>query len=106
MTAIVVTGIGELVTCDDTGGDRLGIRTDAAVVVDQGRVAWLGPRSAAPPADARVDVAGRTVLPGFVDAHSHLVFAGDRAAEFAARMTGEPYDGGGRHHGGRHSGGE
>ena len=95
MTATVVTGIGELVTCDDTGGDRLGIRTDAAVVVDEGRIAWLGPRSAAPPADAQVDVAGRTVLPGFVDAHSHLVFAGDRAAEFAARMTGEPYDGGG-----------
>ena len=95
MTATVVTGIGELVTCDDTGSDRLGIRTDAAVVVDEGRIAWVGPRTAAPPVDAQVDVAGRTVLPGFVDAHSHLVFAGDRAAEFAARMTGEPYDGGG-----------
>ncbi len=95
MTATVVTRISELVTCDGTGGDRLGIRTDAAVVVDEGRIAWLGPRSAAPPADAQVDVAGRTVLPGFVDGHSHLVFAGDRAAEFAARMTGEPYDGGG-----------
>ena len=55
----------------------------------------MGRRSAAPTADARIDVAGRTVLPGFVDAHSHLVFAGDRAAEFTARMTGQPYDGGG-----------
>ena len=95
MTATVVTGIGELVTCDETADDRLGIRTDAAVVVDGNRIAWLGPRSAAPPADLQVDIAGRTVLPGFVDAHSHLVFAGDRAAEFAARMTGKPYDGGG-----------
>ena len=95
MTATVVTGIGELVTCDDTGSDRLGIRSDAAVVVDEGRIAWVGLRTAAPPVDAQVDIAGRTVLPGFVDAHSHLVFAGDRAAEFAARMTGEPYDGGG-----------
>ena len=95
MTSTLVSGIGELVTCDDTGEDRLGVRRDAAVVVDEGRIAWVGPNSAAPPADTRVDVAGRTVLPGFVDAHSHLVFAGDRAAEFAARMTGEPYDGGG-----------
>ena len=95
MTATVVTGIGELVTCDETGTDRLGIRNDAALVVADGHIAWVGPRSAAPTADARIDVAGRTVLPGFVDAHSHLVFAGDRAAEFAARMTGQPYDGGG-----------
>ena len=95
MTATVVTGIGELVTCDDSGTDRLGIRDDAAVVVADGHVAWVGPRSATPPADAQIDLAGRTVLPGFVDAHSHLVFAGDRAAEFAARMIGEPYDGGG-----------
>jgi imidazolonepropionase len=95
MTSTVLTGIGELVTCDDTHGDRLGIQRDAAVVVDAGRIAWVGPRVAAPPADEQVDVEGRTMLPGFVDSHSHLVFAGDRAAEFAARMTGEPYDGGG-----------
>jgi imidazolonepropionase len=95
MTATVVTGIGELVTCDGTGDDRLGIIRDAAVVVADGRVAWLGPRFAAPSVDAEMPLAGGTVLPGFVDAHSHLVFAGDRAAEFAARMTGQPYDGGG-----------
>ena len=91
----LVTGIGELVTCDGTGPDRLGIRHDAAVVVDDGRIAWLGPSGSAPEADRRVDLAGRAVLPGFVDSHSHLVFAGDRAAEFAARMAGQPYDGGG-----------
>ena len=95
MTAIVVTGIDELVTCDGTGEDRLGIIRDAAVVVADGHVAWLGPRSAAPPVDGEMPLAGGTVLPGFVDSHSHLVFAGDRAAEFSARMTGQPYDGGG-----------
>lgn len=88
----LVTGIGELVTND---GDDLGILTDAAVVVDDGRVAWAGAASAAPAADALIDVGGRAVVPSFVDSHAHLVFAGDRAAEFAARMAGTPYDGGG-----------
>lgn len=91
MTATLVTGIAELTTNDDD----LGTPTDAAVVVDEGRVAWIGPAPAAPDADDRVDVGGRAVLPGFVDSHSHAVFAGDRAAEFAARMAGERYDGGG-----------
>ena len=93
--ATLITGIGELVTCDGTGPDGLGLRHDAAVVVEDGRVAWLGPRSAAPVADRRVDLSGRTLLPGFVDSHSHLVFAGDRSDEFAARMAGRRYDGGG-----------
>jgi imidazolonepropionase len=89
--------IGELVTCDPDQGDGspLGVRTDAAVVVDAGRIAWIGDAGGAPPTDDRVDVAGRCVLPGFVDSHSHLVFAGDRAREFAARMAGEPYAAGG-----------
>ena len=107
MSATVVTGIGELVTCAgaDGGtpvlgavipaGDRLGTVVDAAVVVEGGRVAWVGPGRAAPEADRRVDVGGRAVVPGFVDSHSHLVFAGDRAAEFSARMAGVAYDGGG-----------
>ena len=90
----LVTGIGELVTCDGTGPDRLGIHRDAARGGD-GRIAWLGPSGSAPAADRSLDLAGRAVLPGFVDSHSHLVFAGDRAAEFAARMAGQPYDGGG-----------
>nr|WP_308282896.1 imidazolonepropionase [Pseudonocardia nigra] len=97
MTATVVTGISELVTNDRAHGDGspLGVLADAALVVDGGRVAWVGSAGQAPPADARVDLGGRAVVPGFVDGHSHLVFAGDRAAEFAARMAGERYDGGG-----------
>jgi imidazolonepropionase len=63
--------------------------------MDAGTIAWVGSASAAPAADTLVDAAGRAVIPGFVDSHSHLVFAGDRAAEFAARMAGEPYTGGG-----------
>ena len=91
----LVTGIGELATCDGTGPDGLGLRTDAAVVVEDGRVAWVGAAASAPSADRVVDVDGRAVLPGFVDSHAHLVFAGDRGAEFSARMAGTPYDGGG-----------
>jgi imidazolonepropionase len=91
----VITGIAELVTCDDSTADRLGIRGDAAVVVVDGRVAWIGDAAQAPAADRRTDLGGRALVPGFVDSHSHLVFAGDRSAEFAARMTGQAYDGGG-----------
>jgi imidazolonepropionase len=97
MTAVLVEGIAELVTNDPAAGDgsRLGMLADAAVVVADGRLAWLGPRIDAPEADRRVQLGGRAVLPSFVDSHSHLVFAGDRSAEFAARMTGQRYDGGG-----------
>ncbi|CCH87653.1 Imidazolonepropionase [Modestobacter italicus] len=92
----MVTGIGELVTNDPAlGPGPLGTLTDAALVVADGAVAWVGPAVAAPDADRRVDLAGRAVVPGFVDSHAHLVFAGDRAAEFSARMTGARYDGGG-----------
>jgi imidazolonepropionase len=92
----LVTGIRELVTNDRaTGPPPLGIVPDAALVVDGGRVAWVGPASRAPDADERRDVGGRAVVPGFVDSHTHLVFAGDRSAEFEARMSGVPYDGGG-----------
>ncbi|TPG16943.1 imidazolonepropionase [Pedococcus bigeumensis] len=95
MSSTVVTGIAELITCDGSTPDGLGIVADAAVVIEDGHVAWLGPASDAPMADHQVDVGGRAVLPGFVDSHSHLVFAGDRGDEFAARMAGTPYDGGG-----------
>jgi imidazolonepropionase len=92
----LVTGIGELVTNDPAAGPGpLGLLAGAALVAEGGRVAWVGAATAAPAADRRVDVGGRAVLPGFVDSHTHLVFAGDRAAEFEARMTGQPYDGGG-----------
>jgi len=91
MTSTVLTGIGELFTGDPA---RL-IIEDAALVVEGGTVAWVGPAADAPAADAAYDVAGRAVIPGFVDSHSHLVFAGDRAAEFTARMAGESYAAGG-----------
>ncbi len=89
--------IGELVTNDPLVGDGspLGILRDAALIVDGDRVAWLGSRDRAPAADRRADCSGGSVIPGFVDSHAHLVFAGDRAAEFAARMSGQRYDGGG-----------
>src|SRR6201995_799853 len=65
------------------------------LVTEEGRVAGTGPASQAPAADEIVDASGRAVLPGFVDSHAHLVFAGERGAEFAARMAGQPYEGGG-----------
>ena len=100
MTSTLFTGIAELVTNDELldGADHsehLGLMRDAAVVVEDGLIAWVGPAGRGPPTDQRRDVGGRAVIPGFVDSHSHLVFAGDRSAEFAARMTGVPYDGGG-----------
>lgn len=90
---MLLTGIGELTTHDPAHGP--GPLLDAAVVIEAGRVAWTGGASAAPAADTAYDVGGRAVVPGFVDSHSHLVFAGDRSAEFAARMTGTPYAAGG-----------
>ncbi|HEY7486957.1 MAG TPA: imidazolonepropionase [Streptosporangiaceae bacterium] len=92
----VIQNIGELVTNDPALGDGpLGLVRDAALVLDDGRIAWLGPSVGAPPADEAYDAAGRAVLPGFVDSHAHLVFAGERAEEFAARMSGQPYAAGG-----------
>jgi imidazolonepropionase len=102
-TSLLLDNVGELVTNDPEGtapaDDRdvwaLGVRRDAAVVLAGGRIAWIGPASAAPAADARVDCGGRALLPGFVDSHAHLVFAGDRAREYAARMSGRRYATGG-----------
>jgi imidazolonepropionase len=94
--ALTLTGIGELVSNDpEHDGTALGVVADAAVVVDNGRIAWVGRAVDAPAADTQRDLGGRAVLPGFVDSHTHLVFAGDRGSEFAARMAGAPYDGGG-----------
>lgn len=95
MTSIAITGIGELVTNDPTAPDRVGAIPGAALVFEGDRVVWTGREADLPAADSAVDVGGRAVLPGFVDSHSHPVFAGDRSAEFAARMAGEPYAAGG-----------
>jgi imidazolonepropionase len=96
MTAsLLLDNVGELVTNDPEMPGPLGLRHDVAVVIADEEVAWIGPGAQAPAVDARIDCAGGTVLPGFVDSHSHLVFAGDRAEEFAARMAGRRYAAGG-----------
>jgi imidazolonepropionase len=92
--SLLIDNIGELVTNAD-GSGILGLRTNAAVAIEGDKIAWIGPSSEAPVADDRIDASGAAVLPGFVDSHAHLIFAGDRAAEFGARMAGEPYTGGG-----------
>ena len=89
MTTLVIDNIGELVTNDPSLGDgSLGVVAGASVVVDGDTVVAVGPAGAA--ADERLDAGGRCMLPGFVDSHTHLVFAGDRAEEFSRRMAGEP----------------
>jgi imidazolonepropionase len=97
--SLLITNVGELVTNQPeprTGGSGpLAALTGAALVIDEGRVAWTGPASRAPAADRVTDAGGRAVLPGFVDSHAHLVFAGERGAEFAARMAGQRYQAGG-----------
>jgi len=90
----LITGIGELVS-NDGQPDAFAAMTDAALVIAEGKVAWTGPAARVPAADKVVDAAGRAVLPGFADSHAHLVFAGERSAEFAARMAGRPYRAGG-----------
>ena len=93
---LLIENIGELTTNDESLGEGLGGRLrDAAVVVEGDRIAWVGSTADAPAADERFDAAGRAVLPGWVDSHTHMVFAGDRTAEFEARMAGESYAAGG-----------
>jgi imidazolonepropionase len=88
---LTVRGIGRLLTM--TGP----VETDAAVVIRAGRVAWTGAAAALPvdAPDEVLDAGGACVVPGFVDAHTHLVYAGVRREEFVARLAGQPYDGGG-----------
>jgi imidazolonepropionase len=97
MSTTLITNIRTLVTNDPALGDEtpLGLLHDAAIVIDGDRIAWAGPAADAPAADHAVDAEGRAVIPGFVDSHSHLVFAGDRTAEFNARMSGRSYSAGG-----------
>lgn len=96
MTSLLIDGIGVLVTNDPELGDGpTGELRDCAVVVDDGRVAWVGAAGRAPAADDATHLGGACVIPGFVDSHSHIVFAGDRSAEFEARMQGRSYSAGG-----------
>jgi imidazolonepropionase len=89
--------IGELFTNDPAWGDPFGILNDAAVEFDDGVITWVGRDADAHSRSASevVDCAGNAVIPGFVDSHTHALFAGDRSAEFEARMKGEPYSAGG-----------
>ncbi|MCX4581697.1 imidazolonepropionase [Streptomyces sp. NBC_01481] len=96
MSTTLITNIGSLVTNDPTTGEGpLGLIENAALVLDGETVAWAGPAASAPAADEAYDAAGRAAIPGFVDSHSHLVFAGDRTQEFNARMSGRAYSAGG-----------
>jgi imidazolonepropionase len=97
MSTTVVTGIGELVTNDPTLGDGtiLGTLRDAAFLVEDGKVAWIGSSKSAPSADQVIEASGKSVVPGFVDSHTHAVFGGDRVRDFVGRMTGEKYSAGG-----------
>ncbi|AIT61222.1 imidazolonepropionase [Corynebacterium doosanense] len=90
MTSTLFTGISELRTVSD-----LGTLSDAALVVEDGRIAWVGKAADAPAADSVEDLGERAVLPGWVDSHSHMIFDGDRSAEFEARMSGGDYAAGG-----------
>lgn len=92
--SLVIDNIGSLITNDPAlGRGSLGIIDDACIVIADGLVEYVGPAGAV--ADRHIDADGACVLPGFVDSHTHLVFAGDRSEEFTARMAGQPYDGGG-----------
>ena len=96
MRSVAITNIGSLITNDQ--GLELGLLGelhDAAIVVEDGLIAWVGSSSNVPITDESIEIDGRTILPGFVDSHAHLMFAGDRASEFAARMAGESYGAGG-----------
>ena len=93
VTSELITGIAELTT-NDPERQRM---NDAALVIENGIVAWVGPASQAPAADTSKDVEGLAVMPGWVDSHSHMVFAGDRSEEFEARLAGKKYEAGGIH---------
>jgi imidazolonepropionase len=98
MSNLLVTDIGCLITNEASiDGTPLGIINDAAFAVTDGRVSWVGARSGVNASDYQnvISANGKAVIPGFVDSHNHLVFAGDRAIEFSARMQGQPYEAGG-----------
>jgi imidazolonepropionase len=94
--SVAITNIGSLVTNDpNLGSGILGELENASLVIEDGRIAWVGNSGSAPAADQVIDAGGMGVIPGFVDSHAHMVFAGDRSKEFEARMNGEKYSAGG-----------
>ena len=94
--SIAITNIGSLVTNDQgLGLGILGELTNAALVIENEKVVWVGNANQVPATDQRIDVEGKAVIPGFVDSHAHLLFAGERSKEFQARMKGEKYSAGG-----------
>jgi imidazolonepropionase len=94
--SLAITNIGSLVTNDQSAGTGiLGEIKSAAVVIENEKIVWVGNSSQAPDADQQIDAEGKAVIPGFVDSHAHLLFAGERSAEFEARMKGEKYSAGG-----------
>lgn len=98
MSHTLVTNIGLLVTNDSSqDGTPLGLIHDAAILINEGSIQWVGSAASAPQSDVAtvIDAGGKCVIPGFVDSHNHLVFAGDRSSEFAARMKGQKYEAGG-----------
>ena len=94
--SIAITNIGSLVTNDQSlGSGILGEIENAALVIENDQIAWVGVTSEVPDSDQKIDIAGKAVIPGFVDSHAHLLFAGERSKEFQARMKGEKYSAGG-----------
>jgi len=101
MSRTLVDNIGLLVTNDSSfDGTPLGLLQNAAFLIEKGHISWVGESAAAPRAEVqnKIDAHGRCVIPGFVDSHTHLIFAGDRCEEFGARMRGEKYSAGGIGH--------
>ena len=98
MSRTLVGNIGLLVTNDSSfDGTPLGLLTNAAFLIEKGAITWIGESDSAPRAEVAnyIDANGRCIIPGFVDSHAHLIFAGDRSDEFRARMQGEGYSSGG-----------
>jgi imidazolonepropionase len=94
---VVVHGIGALCTCDPAIGDAPGVVRDAALVSRDGMIVYAGPesglrRSDLPRGALEIHARGAAVVPGFVDAHTHIVWLGDRADEYAQRASGATYE--------------